>query len=212
MKRFIRKSSFILCIATTSMAGYVFADMLDKSSDANSSRTNNTGVTNSNSGPNNTGSNVNNNMKASKAPALSANDKMFFEKAAQIGLYEVKAGNVAVTRGVNAETKSFGKMMTTDHADNNNELKALAMKKSVTLPTALDDKHQKMLEKLQKEDAKDFDDNYADNMVKGHKDAIELCETTAKDTKDADIRAFANKTLPVLRKHLQAAENLDKKM
>jgi len=53
---------------------------------------------------------------------------------------------------------------------------------------------------------KEFDKAYSSMMVKGHQEAIALFETTVMDTKDADVKTMANKTLPGLKTHLKHAE------
>ncbi|MBA3581219.1 MAG: DUF4142 domain-containing protein [Gammaproteobacteria bacterium] len=155
--------------------------------------------------------NTNSNLKTSTASNVSANDADFFQKAAQIGLFELRAAEVASTRAIMKNTKSYASMLAMEHNKNNDQLKALAASKNVQLPDQLNDDHQKHLKDLQKENYKDFDESYIEEMIEGHKDAIYLFEKTAKDSKDADIRAYANNTLPALKKHLQAAQAIDKK-
>jgi putative membrane protein len=47
-------------------------------------------------------------------------------------------------------------------------------------------------------------------MVEDHEEDIRKFEDAAKNGRDPDIRAFAAKTLPVLRKHLDAAKKIKK--
>lgn len=150
-------------------------------------------------------------MKASGPSTLSDDDIEFFGKAAQTGMTEVQAATIASTRASGADTKSFASTMATDHTANNEELKALALRKGVTLPTQLDKTHQGMLDELQREDSKTFDATYAKDMTAGHKGAIGLFEKTSKNSKDPDIRDFAKSTLPTLRHHLEMAKHLSEK-
>jgi putative membrane protein len=141
---------------------------------------------------------------------LDKNDKQFFEKAAAGGMFEVEAGKLAESKGQTAEVKSFGSMLVKDHSAANEELKALAGKKGVTLPTALPKDMQKKIAKLSKEDKK-FDHEFVEDVgLHDHKKDISLFEKTAKNSKDADIKAFASKTLPTLQAHHQQAETLKK--
>src|SRR3546814_3622356 len=89
--------------------------------------------------------------------------------------------------------------MSKDHSQADNELKALAKKKGVTLPAALDKDHQDKLDDLNKASAKNFDDEYSDMMSSAHDDAVDLFSDTANDSKDADIKMFATATLPTLK-------------
>jgi putative membrane protein len=44
--------------------------------------------------------------------------------------------------------------------------------------------------------------------IKAHEKDIKLFQKASKDAKDADLKAFVDKTLPVLREHLAAAQKL----
>jgi putative membrane protein len=46
--------------------------------------------------------------------------------------------------------------------------------------------------------------------VSAHKDAVSLFERYAKGGDNADLKAFAAKTLPRLKEHLKMAEDLNK--
>ena len=149
--------------------------------------------------------------KTSGPSTVSGDDMEVFQKAAQTGMLEVQAADIASSRALAPATKSFASAMTTDHSANNDALKALAASKGVTLPAQLDEKHRELLEKLQKEEPKEFDATYAKAMSEGHREAIELFKETVKETKDADIRAFATNTLPTLQHHLDMAKHLSGK-
>ena len=45
-----------------------------------------------------------------------------------------------------------------------------------------------------------------------HKKAVKAFEKAANEAKDADVKAFAAKTLPTLKEHLSMAEDLQKKV
>lgn len=144
---------------------------------------------------------------ATAADPMAKADQEFFNKAAAGGMFEVEAGKLAESRGQGAQVKSFGAMLVKDHSAANDELKALASRKGVTLPATLPREHQQTLDKLGK--AKDFDKEFIQEVgLKDHKKDIALFEKTSKDAKDPDVKAFAGKTLPTLKMHLQHAEGL----
>lgn len=129
----------------------------------------------------------------------------FAMKAASGGMMEVELGNLAQQRALNSRVKAFGAMMVKDHSKAIDELKALAAQKNITLPDSLSDEHKRHVNELKKRQGADFDKQYMDMMVDDHEDDIDLFEDASKE-KDADIKAFASKTLPVLRKHLDSAK------
>src|SRR3546814_3043449 len=78
---------------------------------------------------------------------MAKDDAAFFQKAAMSGMTEIAAAKVAVAKSGNPEIKNFANKMIKDHSQADNELKALAKKKGVTLPTALDKDHQDKLDR-----------------------------------------------------------------
>src|SRR5215217_2395608 len=79
---------------------------------------------------------------------VSESDRTFARDAADAGMLEVKLGELAQKNGNSAEVKKLGSHMITDHTKANDELKALAKKKGIALPTALSDKHQEKYNEL----------------------------------------------------------------
>jgi putative membrane protein len=138
---------------------------------------------------------------------VSKKDQEFFNKAAGGGMFEVEAGKLAQSKGQSDGVKSFGEMLVKDHGMANDELKALAAKKGAALPSAVPADMQKQLDKLAK--AKDFDKDFIKDVgLSDHKKDIALFEKTSKGADDADVKAFAIKTLPTLKAHLSHAESL----
>ncbi len=70
-----------------------------------------------------------------KSSSLSVKDKTFMKKAARGGMMEVAMGKLAEQNGQSDDVKSFGKRMVTDHSKANDELKSIAAKKGVKLPS-----------------------------------------------------------------------------
>lgn len=137
---------------------------------------------------------------------LKHSDKAFFEKAAKSGMKEVEISQGTLEHLTNPQVKSFAQMMVTDHSQANQELMALAAKKGVTLPS----KDLKYDEKWSKKtNDKDLDEDYIKQMVDDHEEAVKLFEKAAKSD-DAEIAAFAQKTLPTLQHHLTMARDLKK--
>ena len=132
----------------------------------------------------------------------------FMVKSASGGMMEVELGKIAQEKAVDARVKAFGAMMVADHTTANNEMKIIADGKSVTLPPALSDEHQKYVDKLKQKSGAEFDQAYISMMVDDHKDDISEFEDASK-MDDADIKGFAGKTLPVLKKHLDSAQAIN---
>jgi putative membrane protein len=135
-------------------------------------------------------------------------DHMFMTEAAIGGMTEVRLGQLATERAASADVKMFGQHMVDDHGKANEELMSLASQKNVTLPTTLDAKHQAMVDKLSKLSGAEFDSAYMKEMVKDHEKDVSEFEKASKSAEDADLKAWAAKTLPTLRSHLQMARDV----
>jgi putative membrane protein len=133
-------------------------------------------------------------------------DAEFAVAAADGGMFEVQLGELAQKNGSSPRVKEFGKMMATDHAKVNDELKNMAAQKNITLPTTLSADKQDTYNKLAKKTGREFDRDYADLMVKEHRRDIDKFREIADDGKDAEIKAWATGKVAALEAHLQKAQ------
>ncbi len=135
--------------------------------------------------------------------AVVEDDAKFVVDAGNGGMTEVELSKLAQQKATNAKAKEFADMMVMDHSKANEELKALAKAKNVTLPDSLNADSKAMWEDLNKTAAgKDFDKAYVNMMVTEHKKTVSMFESASKDLKDAELKTFVDKTLPVLKGHL----------
>jgi putative membrane protein len=146
-------------------------------------------------------------MGNSPSSALAAADRRFLEEAAQGALMEVQLGNYAAAHASNEQVKQFGQRMVADHSKANDELKALATSKGVTLPTSLDSVHQHEMANFTRAGSATFDRTYMQHMVEDHTKDVKKFDAQAKNGTDADVKAFAAKTLPTLQEHLTLAQS-----
>jgi putative membrane protein len=144
--------------------------------------------------------------------AVDENTSDFMIKAANGGMLEVLLGEMAQRNASNQAVKDFGQMMVTDHTKANNELKALASARNVTLPATAEGNHREHANDLGKKTGAEFDRDYMDMMVKDHNETVEMFENAANNSSDAAVKAFAAKTLPTLKAHQEAAKNLQQQL
>lgn len=135
-------------------------------------------------------------------------DAKFAAKAAQGGMAEVQLGQLAAQKASNADVKAFGQQMVDDHTKANDQLKSVATKENMTLPSTLDSKDQALMTKLQGLSGADFDKTYMKAMVKDHKEDVKEFQKEADKGKDPQIKNFASQTLPTLQQHLTKAESV----
>ncbi|HTO04728.1 MAG TPA: DUF4142 domain-containing protein [Opitutus sp.] len=135
---------------------------------------------------------------------LARSDRNFLEKAVHAGLKEVSVSQGVLSRVTNPQVKHFAEMMVSEHSQANTELTSLAASKGVMLPA----KETKFAEKWTKKTG-DVDEDYMEEMVSDHDEAVKLYEKAAK-SEDPEIAAFARKTLPKLQQHFVQAKELKK--
>lgn len=142
--------------------------------------------------------------------AVAEEDSKFAVDAANGGMTEVQLSKIAEEKATDAKVKEFAKMMIADHSKANDELKSLATNKNITLPAAPDADMQKAIADVSGKSGSDFDKAYVAQMVKDHEKTVKLFEDGQKDVKDAELKAFIDKTLPAIKAHLEHAKNLKK--
>ena len=148
-------------------------------------------------------------MTNNTAASTGAIDTSFVTEAMKADNGEVALGNLAQQKGASSGVKDLGKMLATDHAAHKQEVAAIAQKANV--PVTGDLKEEAMTEqaKLQGLSGTAFDSEFVRATVEAHQKDIAKYEQQAKSG-DAQTAALATKTLPTLRKHLQAAQALQK--
>jgi putative membrane protein len=104
---------------------------------------------------------------------VSSGDKDFVNDLTIANMAEVELGKMAIERSTNAEVKKFGQMMVDDHTAAGDKLKAVASQHNIPVPTALDDKHIELRDKLAKLQGADFDREYSSAMVDGHEAVLD---------------------------------------
>lgn len=158
-----------------------------------------------------TGSNIKmNEDKESGTLAVQKKEADFSVEAANGNMIEMQLAALAKTKAVNKRVRNFAAMMIEDHTKMNAELKRIATAKNITLPQALSDEAKNDIDKLNKKEKGDFDRAYINMMVTDHKKDVNKFEDMAKDCKDPALKNFITENLPMLKKHLDSANALDK--
>jgi putative membrane protein len=139
-------------------------------------------------------------------------DAAFIKEAAQGGMAEVELGRLGVERAQSPDVKQFAQRMVDDHGKANEELKPLARKEGVTIPTTLDPKQKAAKDKLAKLSGQDFDRAYMRDMTSDHDHDVAMFEKHASKTQNPELKSWIEKTLPTLREHQQLAQDTASKV
>lgn len=135
----------------------------------------------------------------------------FVTKATISNQFEIESSRIALEKSQSAEVKDLARQMIDDHTKAGNELEAALPKSTVKpeqAPKALDDKHRKIIDRLNAASGKDFDKEYLNAQHDAHKEAVSLFSAYARHGEDPVLKDFAAKTLPTLEKHKDHVEHV----
>lgn len=145
-------------------------------------------------------------LTATAQDTTAFNSQEFVDEAASGGMMEVKLGEMAAQKASSQEVKDFGQKMVEDHSQANQELKQLASAANLTVPETMLPKHQENVDKLSELSGEEFDKAYMDTMLQDHRKEINKFEKAAKMADNIELQSWAQKTLDVLERHYQLAE------
>jgi putative membrane protein len=135
-------------------------------------------------------------------------DASFFKHAAEGGLAEVDAGNLAQQKASAQNVKDFAAMMVKDHSAANDKLQSIATAKGITLPTSPSVAQMAGKAKLDVLSGTTFDTSYIKGQVRAHEQTIGLFRKEITAGQDAEAKAFAKETLPTVKSHLKAIKSI----
>lgn len=137
---------------------------------------------------------------------LARSDRRFVDKVAKIGLEESSLSQLAVERASREEVRAFARELISDHEKANAELSQLASNKGLVLPVA----EPTNLNHWTKKTGKDFDEDYLEKIISGHKDIVDMMESSGTKAEDSDVAAYARNHLASMQEHLRKAKELKK--
>jgi putative membrane protein len=135
-------------------------------------------------------------------------DETFAKVAARGGLTEVKLGKLAMDQGSSEAVKAFGTRMVSEHTKAGDKLKEAAKEEQIGLPTDISARDQAAYDRLSKLSGADFDQAYAQDMVKDHQQDLRDFQREANHGNDDVIRGFAAETVPMIQQHLEQAKEM----
>lgn len=152
-----------------------------------------------------------NNPAAGHASAqkLSKADQSFLKEAIQGDLAEAQMGQLAQQKGQSEDVKQFGQMLQQDHGQHLKQAQQLAQQDGMTPPREPSREAKREHDKLSKLSGARFDKAFAKDAVADHKKDIAKYQKEAE--RNGPLAQFAQQTLPVLQKHLQAAQAIENK-
>lgn len=145
-------------------------------------------------------------LLVSTAAFAQSSPAAFTEKAASGGMFEIQSSEMILKDGAtDPKVKEFATQMIADHKKAGADLKAAAEKSGVSVPTTLASKEATKLKQLSEETG-DKQTLYVTQQILAHNDAVVLHRAYAESGTDANLKAYAEKALPVLEEHSKHAD------
>jgi putative membrane protein len=136
-----------------------------------------------------------------------------FASAANSG--EIAEGRLAERKATNPAVKAFARQMVADHSAMLAEGKSFASKNNIRPDTTKDDvtdlkKDSRDLVKdlTNKKAGKDWDEDYIEHEIDGHKKVLDKLQDAEKATTNADLKAMLTKAVGKVQEHLTKAEDI----
>ena len=132
-------------------------------------------------------------------------DADFVRRAIMANRFEIEEAQLALAHGSDPRLKEFARTMMMDHGAALKDLEAAARMAGVTPPDSkVDQTLQARLNVLSRKKGADFDQQYRADQRQAHDDAITLLVAYQQSGNSEQLRAWAIKALPMVRKHREA--------
>jgi putative membrane protein len=136
-------------------------------------------------------------------------DREFMEDIAHANLAEIDTSKLALEKSQDPQVRQFAQKMIDDHTKALDELRSIAEKKGVTLPTETDLAHKTVATGLKALSGQTFDHQYIARVGVGdHERAHKLLAKVQKNALDPDLKAYADKTIKAVDQHLAMAQDI----
>jgi putative membrane protein len=146
-------------------------------------------------------------IKPTDAPLSSADQKLMTQ-VAMGGMMQLQISEVAVKMATSPEVKAIAEAEVAEQAGLATKLKEISAAKKMSLPSEPDAKTQKMVEKLQGMSGAEFDRAYLkESGVAGHEMLNKTMQTVSSTATDPALKAIATASLPLIKTHLQVAQD-----
>jgi len=142
---------------------------------------------------------------ATKPPAA---DTDFVNQATAAGMAEVELGKLGAEKATDPSVKQFAQRMVDDHSKANEQLIKILADKKVEVPKELPADAASTKDKLGGLSGADFDREFMTHMVADHENAVALFDKESKEGEDAQLKQFAEQTLPTSQDHLKQAQEI----
>ncbi|WP_214411773.1 DUF4142 domain-containing protein [Sphaerisporangium fuscum] len=134
-------------------------------------------------------------------------DRDFLIKVRQAGLWEIPTGQQAQERAGSQRVKEVGLQLVADHTKLDEQVRAIAAKLGVVLPSTPNADQQGWMAELSTKTGADYDATFANRLRFAHGKVFAVVSAVRAGTRNSDIRAFASAAVDVVMKHMTLLES-----
>ncbi len=142
------------------------------------------------------------------APTVNAVDNTFAMQAGASDQFEIQSSQLALQQSHNPRVRQFAQQMIDAHTGTTQELMQIGASKGMTMQPTLEPQQSKMVADLGGLNGPGFDRAYLHDQVVAHRMAGTLFQNEIANGQDPEIKAFAQKTLPIIQSHERDARRL----
>ncbi len=146
---------------------------------------------------------------ADASGSLTRDERGFIITAVGGGLHEVAVSKLAVERGSDPAVRAYASMLASDHAAAHEELLRIARERGLTPPERMPATQEAAIHALGRSEGAAFDRRFVQTVgIEQHRRTIAMFERARRQARDPALKAWLDKAIPTLRRHLAGAEGL----
>jgi putative membrane protein len=149
-------------------------------------------------------------MAGVPARNASANTMQYVEAVANGNMFEIQSSQLALQKSRNAGVRRFAQRMIDEHTRMSTEL-SIAVRTtgpSLTVPTAMDNRHQSAIQDLQGVTGREFDRMYLTAQINAHNEALVVNQNYAQSGDDPALKQLSSGAIPAIQEHLNQAQRI----
>ncbi|WP_181702430.1 DUF4142 domain-containing protein [Chthonobacter albigriseus] len=147
----------------------------------------------------------------SSGATMQVDTPTFLRMASSSNQFEILSSRLAEKQASDDAVKQFATMMIQDHTDAGARMAEVVKSAGASAPPmtedALESRHKEMLDTLARAEG-NFDEAYVRAQYQAHQEAVTIFSGYAETGDNAEIKAFAEETLPKLQQHLATVQDL----
>ena len=129
-------------------------------------------------------------------------------EAAASSLYEIDVASLATRKAGDEKIKDLALTLVSQQQGANEELKLLAKERRVALPEQMSADKKALVDRLAQAEGPSFDRQFLALGIEDRQAAIRRFEEASRVVQDPKLRAWIDRTLPILRDHLARAQKI----